>query len=248
MRRLLDVLDGAQALIHLCGTLREIADLHRLADGDRAARRRPAPRDEVQERRLARAVAAEDGGAVMAQHRIGKVPYDGAPVRVIAHMIELDDRAAEAAALETDLHRRAVEVGRLIFHRFVARDARFLLRRARLCAAAQPLELVPEEILPLRLACLLALDARRFLLEERGVISRVRVGTALVEFENARRRVIEEIAVVRDHEQRALARGEILLEPGDRLAVEVVCRLVEQQQIGGLHERRREREALLLAA
>ena len=163
-------------------------------------------------------------------------------------VVELDDRAAEAAAREADFHRAAVEIRRLRLDLFVALDARFLLCRARLCAAPQPLELIPEEILPLCLARLLALDARGLLLEKVGVITRIRVGVPLVELENLRRRAVEEVAVMRDHEQCALAARKIRLEPCNRLAVEMIRRLIQEQQVAGLHERRRKRKALLLAA
>ena len=141
-------------------------------------------------------------------------------------MVELDDGTPETAAREPDLDRAAVEVDLLVLDLFVALDAGALLRRAGLCAAAQPLELVAQEVLALLLAGLLALDARFLLLEEGGVVARVGVGTALVELEDLRRRVVEEVAIMCDHQERALLAPEILLEPGDRLAVEMVCRLV----------------------
>ena len=163
-------------------------------------------------------------------------------------MVELDDRPAETAAREADLDRAAVEVDLLVLDLFIALDAGPLLRRAGLCAAAQPLELVAQEVLALLLAGLLALDARFLLLEERRVVARVGVGTALVELEDLRRRVVEEVAVVRDHQQGALLPPEIFLEPGDCLAVEMVRRLVEEQEVARLYQGRREGQALLLAA
>ena len=81
-------------------------------------------------------------------------------------MVELDDGTPEAAAREPDLDRAAVEVDLLVLDLLVALDAGTLLRRAGLCAAAQPLELVAQEVLALLLADLLALDARFFLLEK----------------------------------------------------------------------------------
>ena len=81
-------------------------------------------------------------------------------------MVELDDRPPETAAREPDLDRAAVEVDLLVLDLLVALDAGALLRRAGLYAAAQPLELVAQEVLALLLADLLALDARFFLLEK----------------------------------------------------------------------------------
>jgi hypothetical protein len=53
---------------------------------------------------------------------------------------------------------------------------------------------------------------------------------------------------VGDGDDRALVLGEVLLEPGDRLGVEVVGRLVEQQQVGLGEQQPAERDAAALAA
>src|SRR5450432_4029292 len=56
------------------------------------------------------------------------------------------------------------------------------------------------------------------------------------------------MAIVRDHDERALEIGERLGERLAHLDVEVVRRLVEQQEVGPLPDDQREREARLLAA
>ena len=59
---------------------------------------------------------------------------------------------------------------------------------------------------------------------------------------------VEEAAVVRDHEQRAVEAGEELLQPREAVGVEVVGRLVEEQHLRVLEQRRRQQRARLLAA
>ena len=59
---------------------------------------------------------------------------------------------------------------------------------------------------------------------------------------------VEEPAVVGHDEHRPAARGEVAREPVDALDVEVVGRLVEQQQLGGVEQQPRERDAPPLAA
>ena len=59
---------------------------------------------------------------------------------------------------------------------------------------------------------------------------------------------VEEPAVVGDDEQRAAPRREVAREPVDALDVEVVGRLVEQQQLGAVEQQPRERDAAALAA
>ena len=53
---------------------------------------------------------------------------------------------------------------------------------------------------------------------------------------------VEKLAVVGDESERALVAAEPALQPDDRVEVEVVRRLVEQQQIRRAHERAREVE------
>ena len=59
---------------------------------------------------------------------------------------------------------------------------------------------------------------------------------------------VEEGAVVGDQHHAALEAAQQLLEPGDRVEVEVVGGLVEQQHVGHGHQRLRQRDALLHAA
>ena len=60
--------------------------------------------------------------------------------------------------------------------------------------------------------------------------------------------VLHERAVVADEDDRALVGAQEALEPRDRLEVEVVGRLVEQQHVGLAQQQLREREAHLPAA
>ncbi len=66
-----------------------------------------------------------------------------------------------------------------------------------------------------------------------------------VELQDAVRDALEEHAVVRHRDRREGRAGEKLLEPEDRVHVEVVRGLVEEEEIGLPHELARERDALL---
>ena len=69
-----------------------------------------------------------------------------------------------------------------------------------------------------------------------------------LELERRGRHRLEEPAVVRDEDDGGVERGELRLEPFEARDVEVVRRLVEQQQVGVAAERARERGARQLAA
>ena len=69
-----------------------------------------------------------------------------------------------------------------------------------------------------------------------------------LELEHGGRDGLEEPAVVRDEDDRGVDRGELALEPLEAVDVEVVRRLVEQEQVGVAGERAAERGARQLAA
>ena len=71
---------------------------------------------------------------------------------------------------------------------------------------------------------------------------------AAIELQNPLGDVVEEVAIVRDGHDRALVFLQEALEPGDRFGVEVVGRLVEQQQVGRLEQQPAQRDAAPLAA
>ena len=71
---------------------------------------------------------------------------------------------------------------------------------------------------------------------------------AAVEPDRAARQIGEEAAVVADHDQRGAAAFELALQPFDRGQVEMVGRLVEQQDVRLRRQRAGERGAARLAA
>ena len=70
---------------------------------------------------------------------------------------------------------------------------------------------------------------------------------AAVELEDPARDVVEEVAIVGDRDDGALVLLEVALEPRDRLGVEVVGRLVEEQQVGRREQQPAQRDAPALA-
>ena len=95
---------------------------------------------------------------------------------------------------------------------------------------------------------LLLREARLLLLEPARVVALERDAAAAVELEDPAGDVVEEVAVVGDGDDRALVVGEVALQPGHRLGVEVVGRLVEQQQVGRAQQQPAQRDAAALAA
>ena len=120
-----------------------------------------------------------------------------------------------------------------------SRSALAAARRGRRCACAAPPRPCGPRPLPAPAACRRArwpaprTPARasfgRFV---GGEVAGVAAQHAAVELDDARGHRVDEGAVVRDEQQRAAPRHEQALQPLDRVEVEVVGRLVEQQHVG----------------
>ncbi len=150
----------------------------------------------------------------------------------LRHRVGLDHDLAEARARrDVDFKLARAGLALLVEHRLVGVDARLALGLPRLRRHANPLQLALQGLLPLALGLLLAAQALLLLFEPRRVVALPRDALAAVEFENPARDVVEEVAVVRDGDDRALVALQVLFEPRDRLRVEVVRRLVEQQDV-----------------
>ena len=76
----------------------------------------------------------------------------------------------------------------------------------------------------------------------------VRDDGLVVDVRDVRAHLVEEVAVVRDHDQRAVVLDEELAQPVDRVEVQVVGRLVQQQRLRVAEQRLRQQHAHLLSA
>ena len=84
--------------------------------------------------------------------------------------------------------------------------------------------------------------------EEVLVAARVERRLAAADLDHLARELVDEVAVVRDEDQRAAVGRQRLEQDLLRVEVEVVRRLVEQQHVRGLEQHLREREPVALAA
>ena len=164
-------------------------------------------------------------------------------------LLGLDDEVAEARPRrDRDLDRVLALLLLVGEHLVVRGEARLGLGLARARRRLDPLELARERALARRLGLLLLLEALALLLEPRGVVALPRDARAAIELEDPARDVVEEVAIVRDGDDRARELVQEVLEPRDALGVEVVRGLVEQQQVGPLEQHLAQRDAAPLAA
>ena len=114
--------------------------------------------------------------------------------------------------------------------------------------AAHPLELGAVEVVGTDDLGVAGLDALFALLEVVAVVALVGVDALVVNLDDFVADVVEEVAVVRHHEQRGGAAREVVLEPLDEGKVEVVGGLVEDEHVGGADEHIGQGYALELSA
>ena len=207
--------------------------------------------DHPEQRRLAGPVGADDPDDPGLRQREAQV-LDEDPVAVaLAQALDLDDRVAETrSGRDGDLE---LAVGSLVGVRLgqqllVGTEARLALGLPSPRRQAHPLELAGEGALAGVGRALLPGEPSQLLFQPARVVALERDAAAAVELEDPLRDVVEEIAVVGDRHDRPRVFLEEALEPVDRLGVEVVGRLVEQQQVGVAEEEPGERHAALLPA
>ena len=130
----------------------------------------------------------------------------------------------------------------------VALDARLGLRRARWRTAPHPLGLAAQQVLARGLRVALRHEPRRALLEVIAVAALVRDETAAIELDDAIDDPIEEVTVVGHEHQRRRRLEEPILEPIGDKRIEVVRRLVEEEQLRTRQQQARERHPSPLTA
>ena len=133
-------------------------------------------------------------------------------------------------------------------HVLVGLDARLALGLPGGGRAADPLLLLGELALARALLALLLGQALALLLQVGGVVALVGDAAAAVDLQDPAGDVVEEVAVVGDDQHRARVVAQRPLQPGDALGVQVVGRLVEQQQVRLLEQQAAQRDAAALAA
>ncbi len=153
-------------------------------------------------------------------------------------MLRLDHQIAEPWPRgEHDLRRLRRLLSALRDQILIGRQPGLALGLARPRALAHPFELAFEGAAARRLLPAFLLETLLLLVEPARVIALVGDTAAAVELEDPPGHLVEEIAVVgHGHDGPGVVFQETL-QPGDQFGVEMVGRLVEQQQIGPLQEK-----------
>src|SRR5437773_6808889 len=249
LRTLGDLLPDVLLRIERVARLRHVAELHRLAHHQRAAVRLLLAGNEAEQRRLPGSVRTDDPDDATARQREGEVVEQQAIAIALAELVRVDDDVAEPrSGRDADLELALAQLGLFRKEALVRLDACFALRLPRARRRPDPLELAREGSLSRRLLLLFVRQPLALLVQPRAVVALVRDTSALVELEDPAGGVVEEVAVVRHRDDAAVVAGERALQPRDRIGVEVVRRLVQQQQVRVRQKQPAERDATALAA
>ena len=119
----------------------------------------------------------------------------------------------------------------LVEEAVVGRKARLAFGLSSLWRHSHPFKFALESLAALACLFLLLSHSLGLLVEPRRVVSFPGDTLAAVEFENPAGDMVEEVTVVSDGNHSAFVLLEVLLEPVDRLGIEVVGRLVEEEHI-----------------
>ena len=226
--------------------LREIADRQFFRPRDPAGERLQLAGQQLDQRRLAVAVGAEQGDAVVGvdaqrdavEHRLFRIVAD-------RDVIDGDDRRRQHF-----LRRRERDFTHVLRHQRGDRLHPFQHFHAGLRLAglgSLGLEAIDEGLQPLALVGLalgvLGVEhlARGALFLERGIGALVERQLAAIEMQDLIDRGVEQVAVVADHDHGARIIGQMVFQPQRAFEVEIVGRLVQQQQVGRRKQRRRQR-------
>src|SRR5207302_135086 len=216
----------------------------------RAGIRGKRSEDHANEGGFAGAVRADEPDAIAPQDADREPLDERALVEALRDLAELGDELARALArihAQLDVAEALAPRGPLNSQPLEPLYATLVAGAPRFDALADPnLLLLPElvEASPRGLLGAELLILARFVGAE---VSRVRAQHAPIQLDDARRDAVEKRAVMGDHDGGRHFEQQ-LLEPLDAGNVEMVRRLIEQQQVGLQGERERQRRALALAA
>ena len=223
--------------------------MHRLADLDGAFVGLLLAGDHAEQRGLAGAVRSDDADDAAGRQFEGEVVDQQVVAEAFAQVFEIDHVLAEPLGHRNDDLRDRVLLGIGDLEQLlVALVARLGFRLPRLRRRRYPLAFAIERAPARLILAAFLLHALLFLMQPGGVVALVGNAAAVVELEDPAGDVVEEVAVVGDDQDGARIVAQVAFQPGHAFGVEMVGRLVEQQQVGLVEQQLAQRHAALLAA
>ena len=244
-----DFLPDILRWIEMVAALVDIAQMHRLADFDRAIVRLFLAGDQLEQRGLARAIGADHADDAARRQAEGEVFEQDLVAERLGQAVRLDHLAAQTfGRLDQDLRlaRRAVF---LLFDQFVERaDTRLGLGLAGLGTLPDPGQLVLDRLLTALVLARFLFESLGLFLQIGGVIAFIDEVARAIELEDPVHHIVQEVAVMGDEDDVAGIIDQMLFQPGDAFGVEMVGRLIEQQDVRLFQQQTGQRHAALFTA
>ena len=159
-------------------------------------------------------------------------------------MTSVPERSASCVVIRA-VPRRSRAFRALLAHRLECADASLIAGAPGLDSFADPHFFLGQPLVKELLLPGLGVQDLVAALEERGIVAGPVVELAAIELDDSRRQFFQEHPVVGDEDQGAAGTRKERFEPADGVDIEVVGRLVQEQDIGLADERLREQNAPL---
>ena len=170
-------------------------------------------------------------------------------LEALRQVLEIDDVVAEPLGdRDDDLRGVRPLVAGLLHELVIALDAGLALGLAGLGRGRDPFLLALQRLLAGDVLAAFLGEALLLLHRPGRVVALIGNALAAIELEDPARDVVEEVAIVGDDQDRARIGPQMAFEPGGGLGVEMVGRLVEQQQFRLFEQELAQRDAAALAA
>src|SRR6476646_1552368 len=244
-----DLLKHRLLVVERIARLIDVTELNGVADADCAVVGRILADDYAEQSGFARAVRADHADDAAGRKLEGEI-IDQEPVaKALADLLRVDDDIAEARPRRNgDLRLASGVAARLSQMLVIGFDARLRFCLTRLRARPDPIEFAGKGPLLGRILLTFHLEPFLLLLEPGGVAAVIGNAGAPIKLECPLGDVVEEVAVVGDHDHGAGLIAQMMLEPSHALRIELVGGLIEQKDVWLRQQQTAERHATLLAA
>ena len=206
------------------------------------------PRQYFDQRRLSASVRSDDPDPVILQKIIGKIVEQALPAIAFAQHPRFDRLIAHSRRNRLDDHIPFLDDLLPVPQRFEPLNMRLLLSRPRPCAPHHPRQILLVERSHLPLCGKGVIHPLLLCLQVLFIVSGITVDPGPVDLPDRCCHLIQKIPVVRDHHQCAPVARQLILKPLDHLVVQMVGRLIQNENIARRKQSRRQRSSFPLTA
>ena len=203
----------------------------------------------IQKSTLTNAVWTHNANFLTALKCVSKIPQNGLRTICLFQVLNLQNLGSQTLHLHAKLHLLLhIRAFHLLGQIIESINPTFTLGCTRFGHLSHPFQLPPKGIAILLSLTGFNLFAHRLLLYEIAVIPLIRIQNASIQLQYFIANTIQKITIVRHQQQRQIFIAQILFQPLNHIQIQVVGRLIQNQQIGHINQNPRQSHTLLLSA